>query len=134
PSFPGATPSNAILGTAEVPKLPPNLATGPEVPGVNAPLGPKAPPAKSPIISSPFAEPRMTGSEGRPATWTNEAVMRLAAQGNREAIQQAVRRGFELPPGARYVMGDPDFSRSAYNPREVTRFTPEGTPIWNVEN
>jgi len=36
--------------------------------------------------------------------------------------------------GARYVMGDPDFSRAVYNPREVTQFTPEGEPIRNVEN
>lgn len=76
----------------------------------------------------------MTGSEGRAATWTNEAVQRLASQGNREAISQSIRRGMELPPGARYVMGDPDFSRAVYNPREVTQFTPEGTPIRNVEN
>ncbi|HET8924853.1 MAG TPA: hypothetical protein VFN26_17875 [Candidatus Acidoferrum sp.] len=61
-------------------------------------------------------EPRFAGSEGRAATWTNEDVMRLARQGNREAIQQAVRRGMELPPGARYVMGDPDPRRPGLLP------------------
>jgi hypothetical protein len=86
------------------------------------------------VVPFDAGEPRMTGNEGRAATWTNEAVQRLAQQGNREAIQQAVRRGMQLPPGARYVMGDPDFSRAVYNPRDVTQFTPEGQPIRNVEN
>jgi hypothetical protein len=88
----------------------------------------------SPQTGSPFSGPRMSGSEGRAATWTNEQVMRLAQQGNREAIQQVIRRGMMLPSGARYVMGDPDFARAVYNPREVTMFTPEGKPIRNVEN
>ena len=87
------------------------------------------------IISTPgVGEPRMTGSEGRAATWTNETVQKLASQGNREAIQQSIRRGIELPPNARYVMGSPDFERTIYNPRESTRFDPEGRPIRNVEN
>lgn len=91
-------------------------------------------PIGSKIVSPAVGEPRFTGSEGRAATWTNQDVMRLAQQGNREAIQQAIRRGMELPPGARYVMGDPDFGRAVYNPREVTQFTPEGAPIRNAEN
>lgn len=94
-----------------------------------------AKPAPQGIVSpsTGIGEPRMTGSEGRAATWTNERVMELAGKGNREAIQQAVRRGMELPPGARYVMGDPDFGRTVYNPRESTTFTPEGEPIRNLE-
>ncbi len=72
---------------------------------------------------------RMVGSEGRAATWTNERVMELAKQGNHEAIQQAVRRGMKLPENARYVAGDPSYSSGVYNPRDVTKFTPEGTPI-----
>lgn len=90
----------------------------------------------SPTIIRPSStgEPLFSGSEGRAATWTNQDVQRLAAQGNREAIQQAVRRGMQLPANSRYVMGDPDFSRAIYNPKEVTRFTPEGTPIRNRES
>lgn len=86
----------------------------------------------APVIATPSSEgggPRFTGHEGRPATWTNERVMQLAKEGNREAIQQAVRRGMELPPNARYVAGDADFSSGAYNPRDVTTFGPDGTPI-----
>lgn len=81
------------------------------------------------IVAPSDAGPKFTGSEGSPARWTNDRVRQLAAQGNREAIQQSVRRGFELPPNARYVAGDPDFSAGMYNPRDVTRFSPEGTPI-----
>src|SRR6185312_42014 len=39
-----------------------------------------------------MAKPRV-GSEGRPATWSNERVLQMAKQGNRVAITQAVRRG-----------------------------------------
>jgi hypothetical protein len=87
--------------------------------------------AAKPMITVPgeTTGPRSVGSEGRPATWTNERVMQLAREGNREAIQQAVRRGMELPPNARYVAGDADFSSGAYNPRSVTVFSPDGTPI-----
>jgi hypothetical protein len=87
--------------------------------------------AAKPMITVPgeTSGPRSVGSEGRPATWTNERVMQLAREGNREAIQQAVRRGMELPPNARYVAGDADFSSGAYNPRSVTVFSPDGTPI-----
>lgn len=86
------------------------------------------------ITPSSSGEPRFAGSEGRPATWTNEAVMREAAHGNRDAIQQAIRRGMQLPENARYVMGDPDFSRTVYNPKESTTFTPGGVPIRNKSN
>lgn len=124
-------------------KSPPPELGSPENPGWMSPISKRMPkPAApgsslivSPTESSPrIGEPSFGGSEGRAATWTNQDVMRLAQQGNREAIQQAVRRGMELPPGARYVMGDPDFSRTVYNPRESTTFTPEGTPIRNLEN
>jgi hypothetical protein len=88
-----------------------------------------------PKIAAPGTpEARFSGSEGRAATWTNEDVMRLAAKGNREAISQAIRRGMQLPIGARYVMGDPDMARAVYNPRETTKFTPEGQPIRNMQN
>jgi len=73
--------------------------------------------------------PTMTGSEGRAATWTNEKVMAEAAKGNRWAIEQVNRRGLEPPPNSRYIMGDPDLFRAPFNPKETTRFTPEGTPI-----
>lgn len=125
--FPGATASSTPVGAAE---LPPAAAQTPFPVVQEAGAAPSAPR----IVPPSLGEPRFTGSEGRAATWTNEAVMRLASQGNREAISQAVRRGLELPPGARYVMGDPDFSRAVYNPRTVTQFTPEGEPIRNVEN
>lgn len=78
--------------------------------------------------------PRPTGSEGRPATWTNERVQELAKQGNRDAIAQLTRRGLPLPENARYIMGDQDFPRGNLNPREVTKFTPEGTAIRDVAN
>jgi hypothetical protein len=80
------------------------------------------------------SEPRSTGSEGRPATWTNEAVTQMASKGNRDAIAQAVRRGMQLPENARYVAGDADYPRAVLNPREVTKFAPDGTPIRNLEN
>lgn len=86
------------------------------------------------IVSPGLPEPRVSGSEGRPATWTNERVLQLARQGNREAIAQAVRRGMELPENTRYVMGDPDYPRAVYNPKEATRSTPEDMPIRNAAN
>lgn len=84
------------------------------------------------IVSTGLPGPRVSDSEGRPATWTNERVLQLARQGNRDAIAQAVRRGMELPENTRYVMGDAAYPRAVYNPKEVTIFTPEGTPIRNV--
>jgi hypothetical protein len=90
--------------------------------------------AKPKIVSPTEGEPRVTGSEGRPATWTNEFVLDQAGKGNRDAISQAVRRGLQLPENARYVMGDPDFPRAVLNPREVTLFSPEGIPIRNKAN
>ena len=89
---------------------------------------------RSSIAGEGAADPRNTGSEGRPATWTNEQVLALAAKGNRDAIAQAARRQLPMPQNARYVMGDVDVPRVVLNPREVTRFTPEGTPIRNQAN
>jgi hypothetical protein len=85
-------------------------------------------------ISPRASEPRFSGSEGRPATWTNETVTKLAGQGNRDAISQAIRRGLGLPENARYVAGDADYPRAVLNPRETTRFSPDGTPIRNTDN
>lgn len=100
------------------------------------PLAVKPTPDPSPILSpsSDIAGPRPTGSEGRAATWPNDKVLNEAARGNRVAIEQANRRGLDLPPNARYVMGDPDLPRAVYNPKETTIFSPEGTPIRNVDN
>jgi hypothetical protein len=80
------------------------------------------------------ADPRTTGSEGRPATWKNAALPDMAKRGSRPAIEQLTRRGLPLPENSRYVMGDQDFPRSVINPREVTRFAPDGTPIRDVAN
>lgn len=88
-----------------------------------------AEPATPRIAAPSDAGPRFTGSEGRAATWTNDRVQQLARQGDRTAIQQMVRRGMELPENARYVAGDPNFSAGVYNPRDVTVFSPDGTPI-----
>jgi len=83
----------------------------------------------SEMLSDSEVGSRMVGTEGRPATWTNERVMELARQGNRDAIAQVARRGLKLPENARYVAGDIDYPRAVQNPRDVTLFTPEGTPI-----
>lgn len=119
------------LGSPENPGLFSKIPTG-----VSSMPKPVAGSSAAPTIIRPSTtgEPLFSGSEGRAATWTNQDVMRLAGQGNREAIQQAVRRGMQLPANARYVMGDPDISRSIYNPRESTTFTPEGVPIRNRAN
>lgn len=91
--------------------------------------------AEAPQIATPEAgPPKPTGSEGRPATWTNERVIQLATQGNRDAISQAVRRGFMLPENVRYVMGDMDYPSAVHNPRSVTKFTPTGEPITQGES
>ena len=91
--------------------------------------------AKPKIISATEGEPRpTTESEGRGATWTNEAVLEEAAKGNRTGITQAIRRKLPMPPNTRYVMGDPDYPRAVLNPREVTLFSPEGIPIRNKAN
>jgi hypothetical protein len=81
------------------------------------------------IVAPNAGGPVFSGNEGRPATWTNDRVIELAKTGNREAIAQAARRGMRLPENVRYVAGDPDFPRVVYNPREVTREAPGGTPI-----
>jgi hypothetical protein len=88
----------------------------------------------APKIATPETRPTArTGNEGRAATWDNETVIREANAGNREGISQVVRRGLDrdprVNPNIRYVAGDPDLFRATYNPKEVTRFTPEGTPI-----
>lgn len=128
PTNPG--PYDTFLDRAPL-KPTPELGS-PDNPGLMAKLPtrmPKEPPEPRGIVNPNEPGRPRVGNEGRPATWTNERVMQLARQGNREAIVQATRRGMELPPNARYVMGDEDFTRGSYNPREVTTFTPEGTPI-----
>ena len=85
-------------------------------------------------ISPRASEPTTSGSEGRAATWTNKKVWEEAGKGNRDAISQAIRRGLGLPDNARYVMGEEDLPRAVLNPREVTKFSPEGIPIRNAEN
>lgn len=83
----------------------------------------------STIVPPSAGAPKVGISEGRPATWTNERVIQLAAKGDRNAIAQAVRRGFMLPENVRYVMGDMDYSSGVSNPKSVTKFTPTGGPI-----
>lgn len=93
--------------------------------------------SRVPIVSegaNNVADPRTTGSEGRPATWKNDALPDMAKRGSRPAIEQLTRRGLPLPENSRYVMGDQDFPRSVSNPREVTRFAPDGTAIRDVAN
>ena len=76
-----------------------------------------------------------TGNEGRAATWKNEQLYNIIKDPEipydtkRLAVAQMVLRQLPLPENARYLMGDPDAARAVYNPKEVTRFTPEGTPI-----
>lgn len=83
----------------------------------------------STIVPPSLGAPAVQISEGRPATWTNERVIQLAAKGDRNAISQAVRRGFMLPENARYVMGDMDYASGVSNPKSVTKFGPTGEPI-----
>jgi hypothetical protein len=83
----------------------------------------------STIVPPSAGAPKVGVSEGRPATWTNERVIQLAAKGDRNAISQAVRRGFLLPENTRYVMGDMDYSSGVSNPKSVTKFSPTGEPI-----
>src|SRR5262249_39588179 len=108
----------------EIPARMPGRALTPQ-PELNSP--PLVTPEGTPLIGGK-ASPR-GGNEGRAATWTNERVMQLAQQGNREAIAQATLRGMELPPNARYVAGDPNYTAATYNPRDITVFSPEGIPI-----
>lgn len=100
------------------------------------PFAPKPPliatPPQAEAESGTLQDPRFSGSEGRAATWDDASVLRLAAKGNRDAISQVIRRQLPMPPGARYVMGEPDLSRAVLNPRETTSF--EGQPIRNMEN
>lgn len=85
--------------------------------------------APSGIVPPGAGAPKVGVSEGRPATWTNERVIQLATQGDRNAISQAVRRGFMLPENVRYVMGDMDYASGVSNPKSVTKFSPTGEPI-----
>jgi hypothetical protein len=129
-----ATAPGATFATV-APMERPQVATGPtSTSGV--PPGTKVAPMSAPevpratTLAAPEAGAAATPvSEGRPATWTNERVLQLARQGNRDAIAQLGRRGMPLPPNARYIAGDIDFPRVVSNPRDVTLFTPEGTPI-----
>lgn len=111
----------------------------PEDLGLVTPQGPtkvnkgdiQAPQGEQPIgkVISPESDlnkPRV-GKEGRRATWTNEDAYRLARQGNRDAISTLVDRGLELPPNARYVMGDEDYTRAMKNVRDSTKMG--STPI-----
>lgn len=91
-------------------------------------------PTQPRIVSPEAGAPKVAISEGRPATWTNERVIQLASQGNRDGIAQAVRRGLMLPENARYVMGDADFAAGTSNPRSVTKFSPTGEPITQGES
>jgi hypothetical protein len=142
--FAGMTPTNVPIGTATLPEVPQGnptpFSTPHEIPGINTPIVRRASArsalSPTPIITdidNPIDAARI-GYEGRPATWRNQRVEELARRGNRQAIAQTALRGEELPPNARYVMGDPDFPRAVYNPRETTRFTPEGTPIRDTSN
>jgi hypothetical protein len=88
------------------------------------------------IETDPFARPQPSGpgtprvgNEGRAATWTNQRVMELARQGDREAIAQLSLRGLPQPENVRYVAGDARYAPSTYNPRDVTKFDNEGRPI-----
>lgn len=95
--------------------------------------------AKAPVIPSivtPQTAIEATQfSEGRPATWTNESlpstIMNREAPmaAKRSAIQQLVLRNRPLPENARYLAGDANFGGVGSNPRSVTLFSPEGTPI-----
>lgn len=131
PSMIAGTPTQGPQGTTPMELPAPGSVPQPK----EVQLTPKAAAIKQGVTEGAQAnEPNFTGNEGRPATWTNEAVRQFAAKGNRDAISQAVRRGLGLQENERYVMGDPDYPRAVLNPREVTKFTPEGTPIRNAEN
>jgi hypothetical protein len=62
-----------------------------------------------------------TRPEGRPATWTNEAVRDMASWGDPDAIKQAQLRGFGRIPL--------QYDQAMITPRSVTRFDAEGNPI-----
>jgi hypothetical protein len=118
--------AGGTLATMKLPRMG-SAEVEPRSKGVRAPEQTAQTPSE--MLSEPEASNRMVGSEGRPATWTNERVLQLARQGNRDAIAQVARRGLKLPENARYVAGDIDYPRAVQNPRDVTLFSPEGTPI-----
>jgi hypothetical protein len=60
-------------------------------------------------------------SEGRPATWTNDTVKRLASWGDPDAMDQARLRGFGTIPK--------NYSSVELNPKSVTRFDASGNPV-----
>lgn len=124
--MPVGTPTN--LPSSFEGELPPanSSAPAPQVRFVNQFEKPQT---EEPAVDLAGQAPIRTGSEGRPATWTNERVVQLMKTGNRDAIAQGVRRGLELPENVRYVAGDADYTPAVLNPRDVTRFTPEGQPI-----
>jgi hypothetical protein len=86
------------------------------------------------IVNPLEGEAVREGNEGRGATWTNEEVIKGMKEGDRAAIRQGIVRRLPMPENVRYVMGDPDYERAVLNPREVTRFTPEGEPIRDKSN
>lgn len=92
--------------------------------------------ASQPKITTPQDRPTpRVGNEGRGATWKTEDLYKMIQNPDldiatkREAISQLVLRGKELPPNARYIMGDVTHGSATYNPRDVTKFTPEGVPL-----
>jgi hypothetical protein len=133
--FGGMTSSATPIGTAEVPKVNPEVK--PMAPPIVRTRAELAAAAKPKELIKPGVEtgPKIE-SEGRPATWSDDAVLTLASKGNRAAIAQVGVRGlaekFAGDPrltNIRYVMGDVDYRNLITSPREVTRFTPEGQPI-----
>lgn len=131
-SVPTGAYSKVPTTMPRVPEAEPELGT-PENPGLYARIPSRMPRAQQSVVLAP--EQGFSGSEGRAATWTNEDVRRIALDPNasmadrRAAVSQMVRRGMQLPENFRYLAGSPDYGRGVYNPREVTKFTPEGTPI-----
>lgn len=90
--------------------------------GAQARTTPPPPPAAKPLIRNigAGAEP----SEGRPATWDNETVEKLARWGDPDAIEQ--KRLRMLGGEGRAPL---NFSSAETTPRSVTAFGPDGTPI-----
>ena len=78
--------------------------------------------SQPPAAAQPIKLSDLGGSsEGRPATWTNDTVKKLAAWGDTDAIEQAKLRGFGTVPK--------NFSSVEMNPKSVTHFDPQGNPI-----
>jgi hypothetical protein len=111
-------------------RLKPRIAPGPSIPEGGLPGESTGP---SLFESGAGPDAKRVGNEGSAARWTNERAQELAGKGNRQAIMTLGRRGIEAPPNTRYVMGDQDFDRVTYNPKEVTHFSPTGEPIREME-